>query len=229
MKPLATQGIILRRTNYGEADRIIAFLTRDYGRIRVMAKGVRKSKSKLAGGIELFSVSELHFIRGRGDIGTLVSTRLIKHYGNIVKDLARTEAAYAMLKVIDKTVEDDAGEDYFVVLLESLAALDDARIGQPLAELSFAMRLLQLGGHVPDFTTDTAGKKLEKDVKYEYDFESVSFHSSPDGNFNKNHLKLLRLLAHNSPQAMAAVQGISKYLEDLTSLVRTLAAQYLPT
>lgn len=229
MNTLETQGIILRRVEYGEADRIITFLTRDYGKIRVIAKGVRKSKSKMAGGIELFSVSELHFIKGRSDISTLVSTRLIKHYAEIVRDLQRTEAAYALLRSIDKTVEDDAGSDYFIVLHESLAALANQAIPILLAELSFAMRLLQIGGHVPDFATDTAGERLDSTARYEYDFEAVSFRAVSDGPFDQNHIKLLKLLAYNSPQAVAAVQDIQGYLERLAPLIRALAAQYIPS
>jgi DNA repair protein RecO (recombination protein O) len=58
MKTIVTKGIVLTRTDYGEADRILHFLTPDQGKIAGIAKGVRKSKSKLAGGIELFSVSK---------------------------------------------------------------------------------------------------------------------------------------------------------------------------
>lgn len=228
MKTLTTHGIILRRIEYGEADRIITFFTREYGRIRVIAKGVRKSKSKLAGGIELFSVSELHFIKGKGDIGTLVSTRLIKHYDAIVKDLDRTNLAYQMLAAIDKTVEDTAGPEYFTVLHESLAALGDLRIPPVLAELSFTMRLMQLLGHVPDFASDSRGAKLDPDSRYEFDFEAVAFTPKSDGPFDKNHLKVLKLLAHNSPQAMAAVQGVGLYAEEVAFLVRALMGQLLP-
>ena len=58
MKTYRTQAVVLRRTNYGEADRILQLLTPD-GRRSVMARGVRKEKSKLAGGIELFAVSDV--------------------------------------------------------------------------------------------------------------------------------------------------------------------------
>ena len=57
MKQLVTEVIILARTDYGEADRILTVLSPEYGKLRLLAKGVRRVKSKLAGGIELFSVS----------------------------------------------------------------------------------------------------------------------------------------------------------------------------
>jgi DNA repair protein RecO (recombination protein O) len=73
MQQLQTRGIILSRTDFGEADRILTVLTPQQGKLRLMAKGVRKIKSKLAGGIELFSVSDITYIRGKGELGTLIS------------------------------------------------------------------------------------------------------------------------------------------------------------
>ncbi len=226
MKHLRTRGIILRRTDYGEADRIMTFLTEDYGRINVIAKGVRKAKSKLAGGIELFSVSELHFIKGRGDIGTLVSARLVSHYGNIVKDLERTNAAYLMLKICDKVLEDTAGQEYFTALQESLAALHHPQISIGLVEVSFSMRLLQLMGHVPDFSKDARGNALNPSEKFTFDYEAGLFVPDQNGGFDKNHIKLLKLLAHNSPAAIVQVQGASQLAEALSPLVRSLRGQH---
>lgn len=228
MKSLSAHGIILRRIDYGEADRIITMLTDEYGKIRVMAKGVRKSKSKMAGGIELFSVSEIHFIKGRSDIGTLVSTRMLKHYGNIVKDLDRTELAYRMLKSIDKTLEDETGQEYFDILHEGIATLDNSKLPMAVADASFAMRLMALGGHVPDFTTDSDGNKLDPAARYEFDFEQVAFRTVDEGPYDQNHIKVLKLLAYNSPQKVAAVQGISKYAEQLRPIVHGLSSQYIP-
>ena len=65
-----TEAVVLRSIRYGEADRIITFITPDRGKVKGIAKGVRKQKSKLAGGIELFSVSDISFIPGRRDIDT---------------------------------------------------------------------------------------------------------------------------------------------------------------
>lgn len=228
MKPLKTHAVVLRRIDYGEADRIVTVLSDGFGKIRVMAKGVRKSRSKLAGGIEVFSVSELQFLKGRRDIGTLISARMVRHYGSIVKDLKRTEQAYAMLKAMDRTLEDDTGQEYFEVIDESLAALDKPAIPAVLTEVSFAMRVLQLLGHVPDFATNANGGRLDPDDVYEFDYEAVAFKPATEGKFDKNHLKVLKLLAYNNPQKMSAVQGIGKYVDDLAPLIRALAAQYIP-
>lgn len=228
MNSLAAHAIILRRIDYGEADRIITILTDTYGKIRVMAKGVRKSRSKLAGGIELFSVSEIHFVKGRRDIGTLVSTRMIKHYGHIVQDFERTEVAYAMLKAIDRTLEDETGQDYFEVLHESLVALNEPIVPVIITELSFAMRMLQLLGHMPDFAIGVDGRKLDPGATYEFNFDQMAFTQIDGGLFNKNHIKLMKLLAFNSPQKIVAVQGVQRLVQELAPVVRAIARQYIP-
>jgi len=74
MKTERTRAVVLRRTNYGEADRIVQLLT-PVGRRSVMARGVRKEKSKLAGGIELFAVSDVVLGQGKGDLGVVTSAR----------------------------------------------------------------------------------------------------------------------------------------------------------
>ena len=78
MNKVISESIVLSRINYGDNDRIVTVITRDQGKIRLIAKGSRKLKSKLAAGIELFSVSEISFIKGKGDIDTLVSSRGIE-------------------------------------------------------------------------------------------------------------------------------------------------------
>lgn len=65
---LRTRAIVLRRTNYGESDRILNLLTPE-GKVAVLAKGVRKEKSRLAGGIELFSISDVVIHQGRSNLG----------------------------------------------------------------------------------------------------------------------------------------------------------------
>src|SRR5688572_14550778 len=123
MNQIVTTAIILGRTDYGEADRIITLLTPDHGKLRLLAKGVRRVKSKLAGGIELFSISSITFVKGRGDIGTLISTRLNKHYRQIVTDLDRTMVGYDLIKQLNKITEDEPEPEYFDLLKQVFEAL----------------------------------------------------------------------------------------------------------
>jgi len=62
MKKIVTSAIVLSRINFGEADKIVTFITPSSGKLSCIARGARKIKSKLAGGIELFSVNTISYI-----------------------------------------------------------------------------------------------------------------------------------------------------------------------
>lgn len=229
MNQIVTQAIILSRTDYGEADRILTVLTPEHGKLRVLAKGVRKVKSKLAGGIELFSVSTITYIPGRGDIGTLVSTRLVTHYGAIVHDLERTMLGYELIKQLNKATEDETEAAYFELLLRSFAALDDAVVPLPIIRLWFGVRLLKLDGHLPNIQTDTDGRPLEVSARYAFDLERMAMaKDSTHGRLTANHIKFLRLTAAGAtPNVLAQVRGGEALAADMLSLVRAMTHTYM--
>jgi DNA repair protein RecO (recombination protein O) len=231
MKQLVTTGIILRRTDYGEADRILSVLTPDQGKLRLMAKGVRRIKSKLAGGIELFSVSHVTYIQSRKDpngIHTLISARLIKHYGNIVKDIQRTMLGYDLIKRLDKATEDEPETEYFGLLEQAFEALDNPAINLDLVRLWFLMQLLRLGGHAPNLQTDDRGGKLSPESRYSFSFDDMAFAPTPHGPFTANHIKFSRLgFAGHPPKALGQVQGSTELAIGLLPLVQTMAQTHI--
>lgn len=229
MKQLVTEGIILSRTDFGEADRILTILTPDQGKLRLLAKGVRRVKSKLAGGIELFSISTITFVKGRGDIGTVVSTRLVKHYSHIVQDLDRTMVGYELIKQLNKITEDEPPAEYFELLRQVFEALDDNSITLPLIRLWFLTQLLRLGGHEPNLQSDVNGQPLQSDLTYDFDFEHMCFMpSTGHGRFGAGFIKYLRLLfAGHSPKTLAQIRGGAALVEDCTQLVRSMTDRYL--
>jgi DNA repair protein RecO (recombination protein O) len=222
-----TTAIILKRTNFGEADRIITVLTPDYGKLRVMARGVRKVKSKLAGGIELFSVSHITFIQGRGEIGTLVSTRLEKHFGTIIKDIDRVQLGYELIKRLDKVTEDEAEAGYFTLLMHSFEALDNPVIPVGIIQPWFTAQLLLLSGHEPNLRTDAAGNKLAADQKYNFDVEAMTFTPHTSGRFAADDIKFLRLLfSATKPAVLAKIEGVDKITHRLAPLVTAMLQQH---
>ncbi|HSX18283.1 MAG TPA: DNA repair protein RecO [Candidatus Saccharimonadales bacterium] len=228
MKQYATQGIVLTRTDYGEADRILTFLTKDHGKIKAIAKGVRKSKAKLAGSIELFSVSDLTVIVGRGEINTLISARLMRHYGNIVKSIDRTNEGYDFLKILNKATEDQPEEAYFNLLDRALGALDDSEISPELTKLWFRMQLLKLAGHAPNLHSDESGKKLAQSKTYSFDFDKMKFAPKEQGEFNVNHIKFLRLgFGNNAPKALQRIEGALNLINDCQALIDTILKTYV--
>lgn len=225
-----TTGIVLRRTDYGEADRILNLLTPDQGKISLMAKGVRRAKSKLAGGIELFSVSSITYIKGRSDVGTLISSRLDKHYGTIVKHLDRTMAGYELIQQLSRATEDNAEPEYFDLLRDSFEALDDPAVPLELVKLWFGMQLLRLGGHTPNLVSEASGTPLDAAKSYTFSFDDVAFVPHADGRFSANHIKFLRLgFAGHQPGVLAQVQGSVELAAEAVPLVQTMVSTYVRT
>lgn len=225
---IVTEGIILGRTDYGEADRIITLLTPDHGKVRLIAKGVRRVKSKLAGGIELFSVSSITFVKGRGEVGTLVSTRLAKHYSRIVEDLERTMLGYELIKQLNKVTEDHPEPEYFALLRLAFEALDDASIPQPLIRFWFSAQLLGMAGHTPNLQTESDGQKLNPEKTYNFDFERMCFLAAPQGKLDASHIKFLRLsFAAHSAKTLAQVQGGSALTNELAPLLSAMLQTHL--
>jgi DNA repair protein RecO len=199
MQQLQTRGIILSRTDFGEADRILTVLTPQQGKLRLMAKGVRKIKSKLAGGIELFSVSDITYIRGKGELGTLISARLHTHYGRIVRDLDRVQLGYAILKQLNRATEDQPESDYFHLAGRAFESLDSEQIDRRLVELWFQAQLLK------------------------------SFAAHPEGGFAAEHIKTLRLLfSDHHPRQLQNIAGVSEIIPAISPILGTMLASYIP-
>jgi len=227
MKPqLVTKGIVLTRIDYQEADRILTVLTPDAGKLRLIAKGVRRPKSKLAGGIELFAVNDLTVLPGQRELKTLISSRLHKAFSNIVTDINRTMLGYELLKSINKTTEDEPEESYFTLLQAGLAGLDDLEFPIDLLELWFNSQLLKINGHAPNLHTNTEGKSLVQDKTYLFDFDVMSFHEQNEGPYNANHIKLLRLTTSAaSPALLKQVQQADVFSTELLTLTKNMLRQ----
>jgi DNA repair protein RecO len=223
---LVTRGIVLARTDFGEADRIVTMLTPDRGKLRLMARGVRKPLSKLAGGIELFSTSDLTYLEGKGEIGTLISIRLLKHYGHIVRDLDRVQLGYELIKTLNRATEDHPEPTYYELLEQAFESLDDDAINLELIRIWFDCRLLHLAGHAPNLTTDTSGRKLSSDQTYNFDFDAMAFTPHASGKFSSSHIKFLRLLsAQHKPQTLQKIDGLPGLIQACRPLLQAMAQQ----
>lgn len=220
MNQITTTGLVLSRLNFGEADRIITVLTPDNGKVKLIAKGVRKIKSKLAGGIELFGINSLTFIKGKSDIKTLTSSRLQAHFGNITANYDRTMAGYDVLKITNKVIQDNCGAEYYFLLLQTLTSLNKPDTDVSLVRCWFLARLLKLLGHIPNLSSDILGQKLEVGQKYDFSYADMGFVKHNNGSFGSNHIKILRLLLTEVPEKLQLIGGLKETLDDNLSLLQ---------
>ncbi|HUY53203.1 MAG TPA: DNA repair protein RecO [Candidatus Dormibacteraeota bacterium] len=215
MNRIVTTGIVLRRINYGEADRIITYITPDMGKISLIAKGTRKQKSKLAGSIELFGESQLTFMIGRGDIGNLMSARLISNYGNIVKDLSRTNVAYRAIKLINKHLESSSGGEFYELVRESYIDLNGI-IDIRIIEIWFELNFLAITGHQPKLSVQSVSDNA---MNFDFNMDSMEFTISDNGKYTRNDIKFLRLALSHKPILLSQIQSSNSTLERLSELL----------
>ena len=126
MRPVrvyTAEGIVLKRRNVGEADRILTVFTKRLGKIRVIAKGVRRISSRRAGHIEVFSrvVLTLH---AHASMDILTEAQAITRGTMFDGDIARVGYAYCMCELVDQLLADrQEHDDVFMLLREGLDAL----------------------------------------------------------------------------------------------------------
>lgn len=223
MKTTTTRAIVLRRTNYGEADRILQLLTPE-GRRSVMARGVRKQKSKLAGGIELFAVCDVVLGEGKGQLGVLTSSRLVHFYRHIIEDYDRLQFGYFVIQQVTRGSENVDEPEWFDLMSEVLMGLDAATVPLALTQTWFYLKYAGLLGHQLNLEIDTNGEKLDSERTYRYDAGEQGLREVPGGEITAEHIKLLRLISTRSIKILAQIGGMNDILPDCLVVAREHAA-----
>lgn len=148
------EAIVLRTHKLGEADRIITLLTRRHGRIRAVAKGVRRTSSRFGARLEPFALVDMQAHIGRSlDIVTQVET--IAAYGaQLVDDYPRWTAGQAMLETAERLTPEDRepAPQQFLLLVGGLKALVEGAHDATLVLDSYLLRSLAIAGWAPSFS-----------------------------------------------------------------------------
>lgn len=155
-----TEAIILRRADMGEADRLLTIFTPGQGKLRVVAKGVRKPRSRKSGHVELFMRVELLIAKGRSlDIVSQAET--VEAYPALREDLVRSTYAHYCAELLDRfTADEQEHGELYDLLAVTLARLCDA--SEPaLAARYYELQVLTLAGYQPRlFGCARCGRKL---------------------------------------------------------------------
>lgn len=214
MTTFRTKAIVLRRTNYGEADRILQLLTPEHGKVSVIARGVRREKSKLAGAVELFAVSDVTVSSGRGELGILTSARLDTFFGKILEDYDRLQFGYEAVKQIDRAATTVEEEAFYRLLEQALIALNTSEIDLRVIKTWFFLQLAILLGVGANLATDMSGEKLVEGERYSFSENDESFVMDARGRFTSGHIKLLRILSAHGPAVAMQVKNFDELIGD---------------
>jgi len=143
-----TEAIIIRKIKLGEADRILTLYTPHLGKIRAVAKGVRRPRSKLAGHLELLTYSQVSLARGR-NLDTIIGSQTINSFLTLKSDLELISYALYATELIDQFTADDVeNHPLFRLLLETMEHLCQGGAHE-LALRYFELHLLNLVGYRP--------------------------------------------------------------------------------
>ncbi len=220
MGSITTKAIVLSRVNYGEADRIMQVITPDYGKLGVIAKSVRRERSKLAGGIELLAVCDLVLHQGRGELAIVTGARLDTFYSQILEDYDRLQLAYYVLKDVSKAAEILGEPAFYDLTQQALASLNNLTIDRRIVDLWYRLQMAILLGVGINLSTDQNGMKLVEDAAYRYDVDDNAFIYDERGAYGSDHIKLLRVASAQNPQIISQIQDIDMLLDECLHIGR---------
>lgn len=147
-RSVRTEAIVLRRTDFGEADRLLTLFSPHLGKFKAIAKGARKPQSRKTGHVELFMRSKFLIAEGR-DLGIITQAEAIETYASLRDDLVRATYASYFVELLDRfTVEEDPHPDIYDLLAGALGWLVAG--DEPLLVARYyEMRLLSMTGFQP--------------------------------------------------------------------------------
>ncbi|MCJ1717469.1 DNA repair protein RecO [Listeria ivanovii] len=142
------EGIVIRQTSYRESDKIVRMYTREFGKIGVVARGAKKTKSRLAAVTQLFTSGYFTFFCGNG-LGTLQQGEVIENFSSIQQDIFMTAYATYVCELLDKATEERQPNPYLYELtFQILRNIDEGYDPQILTQI-FEMKMLPVLGLYP--------------------------------------------------------------------------------
>jgi len=168
----STEAVILSRRNYGEADRLLTIFSKHYGKLRVVAKGIRRTTSRKKGSLELFNYSRMLLIKGK-NMDLIADTEIKNDFSAWRKDLKRVGVAYHLSEVVERlTPEGQELEDVFNLLVLAFEKLDKMKYEQlvefvyrfkirVLEELGFLGRNREVPKDLDEFIGDLINGELK--------------------------------------------------------------------
>ena len=149
-----TEAIVLKRLKFGDTSKIVTLYTKDYGKIKVIAKGIRKPKSRLAGTLEtFFHIHIVFYKKTTTEIYLLSQSEIMHPFLKITKDLNRYAFASGALELLDKLITgEEPNQKIFELIFSTLSFMESCESRSvEKSFLFFALRLADILGYKPKF------------------------------------------------------------------------------
>jgi len=226
MAQVKTSGIVIRKVNVGEADRILTVLTRDRGKIRVVAKGVRRPRAKLTGFTDMFHYNDFVLAEGR-NLDIVTSAVTVERFIKEGMELERIALMYYLCELVNRLIEETAEvPGSFELLRETFNYIKNHEVSPVVIKSYFEMKMLLLLGFAPELYKCVGGEVelndgddlsfsvrlggvLQGDARTKDDFASP---------ISSNTLKFLRVLQQMPLEEVLKVKASQEIVEQTSSI-----------
>jgi len=228
-----TQGFVLKKKDLGEADRLFTIFTKEFGKLEILGKAIKKIGSKLRGGMELFYLSDIEFIQGKTH-KTLTDAILIDSFQNLRKDLKRLKIVQDISEMIDSLIKgEEKDEKIWNLLKDTLEELN--RISLSIKECwltyyYFLWNFLSVLGYKPqlNFCSICQKKLIQKNIYFSKKeggtICSICFEKTKEGKkVLPDVVKILRLFLEKNPNFLKKL----KIKKEYQKTVKELSKDYL--
>jgi DNA repair protein RecO (recombination protein O) len=144
------EGVVLKAIKLGEADRILTVYTRENGKVRAVAKGIRKTKSRFGGRLEPFTRVQLQIYKGR-NLDTITTADILESFQGVRRELHTLTSASALAELVEKiTPERERAFSTYALLVRGMQALAGDGHGGGTVVPAFLVKLLSISGYHPE-------------------------------------------------------------------------------
>lgn len=219
-----TQGFVLKKTDLREADQLFSIYTKDFGKLEILGKAIRKIQSKLRSGVELFYLSEIEFVQGKTH-KTLTDAIVIEKFRDIRQDLEKLKIASKIVEAVDNLIRGrEKDENIWNLLTEVFNKLESYELRIKNYELIyyyFLWNLLSILGYQIDlYNCPICQKKLTPQKLYFNSGEGLvcSDCAKRGQEISADIIKILRLFLKNDWQTLLRLKIRDCHKKELESI-----------
>jgi DNA repair protein RecO (recombination protein O) len=145
---IKSEGIVIRTVDYGESNKVLTIYTKEFGKMGVMARGAKKTKSRLSSVAQLFTCAYFLIQKGSG-LGSLNQAEIIKSYRSVKQDIFKTAYAAYVVELLDKSTDEGKPSPALYEFLNLTLTYLDEGIDPDVLRAIFEMKMLRLQGVGP--------------------------------------------------------------------------------
>lgn len=218
-----TKGFVFKKVDRGESAQLFSVYTKDFGKLKILGRGIRKISSKLRSGIETFYLSKIEFIQGKS-YKTLTDAVVIEKFKDLREDLEKLNIAYRIAGILDDLIKgEEKDKRIWDLLIEVFNKLNDSKFKNPeLIYYYFFWNFLSLLGYRPEmYSCSACGNKLKPEKLYFTPSQGGVIckdcfkDEKSDIEIKPEIVKIIRIIINNNIKIISRLNIDKKYIKSL--------------